>query len=751
MSEARRSREEKRQELKTIRKGPLRRIKPSTTGYDQAEREKRRATGSQTDQEKIQVQIQGAKVALKKAESYTEAYGGKVTWGGKTYDLGTTRGWKAYRKAVREYKSQIHKAETNVKLATGTTWRVGDKTFDTSYKAAQYAKKYPTYVIEGVDKVFKSKAEAQKYIRGLEAAATGPPAPGKLKIIKTSEVTPPGMVYHLGVMMTQKQFDRDFPKGTKPSGPRVTSTGTTAASLWDAWEDVFTPKSTRLDKMSDKLTNEAAEAMFTGKPWKGFRKYLQSVGVDASKTVYETTTGLVRPKSWVDLAQGVGLILTPTEKLSRKEYMARIDAQLESDIPDPAFRAEIKDALLAVAPYQTISQKSIDDGKKYRSQLGSAVAKDPFRVAVNIGATIVGGYALGKLVKGARSALERASIKRTRGGFSIEDYYIPDELMQMERIRYPAEVSGYETFYDQTLVKQNIRMISELDKSGAITWSPDLLSKRIPEGIIYKLGCESFGYEYGLLRTGGDLIPVAIPKGKGQIIPVYEPKMVTWVQNWVQHNPGVIMDLEAAALQGYRAPAWLGVLGPGSKVTSKEIVAELTKIGLSQRKITAILPTIRTIPEFSQRDINKLKDILKKKSINDIKLALFELADTRSKSIQEQRERQEAIQKQTPIQREEGDYEGVPGLPSPEGTPPEETPPPIIPLTAKEQKEMNRVRLQLFNGPISKYTAKFNYVRGKAQSVTVTARSFIEAMNKAQRKRRLTKRHPSSVELVRLR
>jgi len=727
----------------------------TSTSFQRAEQEKRRATGSQTDQEKVQIQIQEAKDSLKQAESYTEAYGGKVTFGDKTYDLGNTEGWKEYNQAVREYRSQIHRAETKVKLVVPTTWKVGDKTFDTSYKAAQYAKKHPVYVIAGVDKVFNSKAEAQKYVRGLEAAATGPPAPGKNKIIKSSTVTPPGMVYHLGVLMTQKQFERDFPKGTKPSGPIITSTGITAASLWNAWEDVFTPQSKRLDKMSDKLTNEAAEAMYDGKPWAGFLKYLQAKGVDASKTVYETTTGLVRPQSWVDFAQGVGLILTPTEQLSRKEYMARIDAQLESDIKDPALRAEAKKALLAVAPYQTVSDEAIKNGKEYRSQLGSIVAKDPFGVAVNIGAAIVGGYALGKLVNGARSALEREAIKRTRGGFSIEDYYIPDELMEMERIRYPVEVSGYETFYDQTLVKQNMRMISELDGSGAIAWSPELLSKRIPEGALYKLGTEAYGYEYGLLRTGGDLIPVAIPKGKGELIPVYKPEMVTWVQNWVRHNPGVILDLEAAALQGYRVPAWLGVLGPGAKTTSKEIVAELTKIGLTQRKINAILPTIKTIPEFSQRDIEKLKDILKKKSVNDIKLALFDLADTRVESIQGQRERQEAIQKQPTIQREEEDYEGVPDLPpTPEEPPPEEPPPeePEKPpkLSLADQQKRRELNLRLHNGPREKYKVRISFPRGPSQTLTVFARSFPEAVNKAQRSRRGNRYLPSEVDIERV-
>lgn len=59
-------------------------------------------------------QIARAEETLKQAESYKSG-GGTVTWGAETYDLGTTRGWKDYRQALRERRSEVQAAKRGLK------------------------------------------------------------------------------------------------------------------------------------------------------------------------------------------------------------------------------------------------------------------------------------------------------------------------------------------------------------------------------------------------------------------------------------------------------------------------------------------------------------------------------------------------------------------------------------------------------------------------------------------------------------
>ena len=86
-----------------------------------------------------------------------------------------------------------------------------------------------------------------------------------------------------------------------------------------------------------------------------------------------------------------------------------------------------------------------------------------------------------------------------------------------------------------------------------------------------------------------------------------------------------------------------------------------------------------------------------------------------------------------------------------EPLPPEEvTPTPIIPKTKREKEKLRRFKLQLFNGPKTTFKVRFDYPRGPSQTLMVEARSFVEALNKAQRKRRSNKYHPSLVDITKV-
>jgi len=633
--------------------------------------------------------------------------------------------------AIPEYEEYL------TELAKGpvTTWTVGDKTFDTEAEAKRWAAEHPTWMIPGIDKVFKSEQEAYNYLRGLEAAAAGPPPGVTPTVVEGAPVVPPGMVLHLGTLMTREQFERDFPPGTVPSGPIYTPTGITSRGLGEAWEGIFAPISTGLSEISGNLAAEAVQETFKGKPWRGFIKYLASLGVDVSRGLYEIATFPVRPKSWAELAQGVSLILTPSEPISWSEHIKRLNDAV-MDIEDPSLRKDALNTLTAMCPYQPISEEQIRRGKEYRAQLGAEVVRDPFRTAVNIATGIVGGWAYGKLLSRARSALEAAAIKRTRGTFKLEDYYCPDELMWMEKIRYPEAVSSYETFTDMYMVKVKAPIVSALDESKTVPWDPKrfLIHKKVPEGMLYKMGVGEYGYDYGFLQTGGDFIPVLVPKGVGEIKPMYKPVQVRMTIDWIKHHPGVITDLEGITMSGVRLPSWVTPLVGGlrSTLTTEQIVEEFVKRGIPERKVLKILPEIRMINDFTIKDVEKITEALKDKDVPDIKTVLFEMADARIEPIQAERVEEKMIQEELAVEEEEEELV-PPGLPpyEPSEVPEIEEPiPPIIPMPEKEPLEKKKKKE--LPAVLEPYLVVFDYYTS-SDRIRVKAKSFGDACRKAER------------------
>jgi len=616
-----------------------------------------------------------------------------------------------------------------------TTWTVGDKTFRTEAEARRWAAEHPTWMIPGIDKVFKSEQEAFNYLRGLEAAAAGPPRGVVPTVIEGAPAVPPGMVLHLGSLMTREQFERDFPVGTVPSGPIYTPTDITPRELGEAWEEVFAPISTGLSEISGDLAAEAVQETFEGKPWRGFVKYLASLGVDVSRGLYEIATFPVRPKSWAELAQGVSLILTPSEPVSWSEHIEQLNTIVTMDIEDPSLRKDVLNILTALCPYQTISDEQIKRGKEYRAQLGAEVARDPFRAAVGIATGIVGGWAYGKLLSKARSALEAAAIRRTRGTFKLEDYYCPDELMWMEKIRYPEAVSGYEMFTDMYMVKVKAPIVSALDESKTIPWDPKrfLIHKKVPEGMLYKMGVGEYGYDYGFLQTGGDFIPVLVPKGVGEIKPMYKPVQVRMTIDWIKHHPGVITDLEGITMSGVRLPSWVTPLVGGlrSTLTTEQIVEEFVMRGIPERKVLEILPEIRMINDFTIKDVEKIAEALKDKNVPDIKTVLFEMADARIEPIQAERVEEKMIQEELAVEEEKEEL--VPPV-LPPYEPPEvpEIKEPILPtIPEKELPEKEKKKKEL-PAVLEPYLVIFGYYTS-SDRIHVKAKSFGDACRKAER------------------
>jgi len=107
--------------------------------------------------------------------------------------------------------------------------------------------------------------------------------------------------------------------------------------------------------------------------------------------------------------------------------------------------------------------------------------------------------------------------------------------------------------------------------------------------------------------------------------------------------------------------------------------------------------------------------------------------------------------------REEEDHDiPTPTIPIPDviediddPTPDPEPPPPTEPiiLTPKDKDELKRNRVKLYNGPITEFRVTFHYKNGVKQSTKIKARSYPEALNKAQFNRSGNKRVLKIIDL----
>lgn len=190
----------------------------------------------------------------------------------------------------------------------------------------------------------------------------------------------------------------------------------------------------------------------------------------------------------------------------------------------------------------------------------------------------------------------------------------------------------------------------------------------------------------------------------------------------VQAVPLMSVVLNRIAQQGYITDADIKEIVEANKLNP----ADLEKLGITPWDVSDFkdlsIPDAVIVVGEKPIDIDEVKDI--------------------SKATADQIPSIEPIEEPKPAE----EPMPIPPIPTPKNI--EEPGPPKPTLSGKGQEEMKRIRLRLFNGPREKYEARFNYKRGQDQTLTVEARSFPEAMTKAQRGRRLTRQLPESVELV---
>ena len=169
-----------------------------------------------------------------------------------------------------------------------------------------------------------------------------------------------------------------------------------------------------------------------------------------------------------------------------------------------------------------------------------------------------------------------------------------------------------------------------------------------------------------------------------------------------------------------------------NKTTSGEIVASDVDEGLLRDAKEGYL-VLQDLTDIVDETIDEETGI-----IEDVDIVEDEEEEERVKPTPDQK------LEDTQIQEEEEEETTIP-IPEEILTEEEEPTPTFLPESKPEERR--DIRLRLWGGPREKYKVKFSFPQGQSQTVTVEARSFPEAVNRAQRRRRGNRYLPSMVDV----
>jgi len=238
-----------------------------------------------------------------------------------------------------------------------------------------------------------------------------------------------------------------------------------------------------------------------------------------------------------------------------------------------------------------------------REEFGRAYRERPGAFGIQALGGLAGGYTAGKLIGLGKTKLAQYRQKRF-----LRDYPIEEFLPFEERMAFPEEVSvsrpsdvlyqrKYVQVYDTTKGEPGFFRFFGKREPSAVPRTPSIpitegktpvlwkfekgrltipIDQKVPKtdvkgplisiikskkGLLYRLG-----EEYGLVKTGHDLIPEILPKGVGEIKPV----LIPWTETVKSHIPGLrIGDIGPTISKPFRGPSGiLGLLG-GARAATK--------------------------------------------------------------------------------------------------------------------------------------------------------------------------------------
>jgi len=637
--------------------------------------------------EQAEASITKAKETIKQAESLSTSYGSKIEWGNETYDLGSTEGWKEYKAAVRKTKSEINEAENELKKY---------KTQTTKYKTALKANEVIEAANDVIDKSNKIIEQSNKDRKALYES--------QVKLYET---------VNFKNNRTQKFLDA--------VGNELE---TTALQLFDQINDKV-KDSKQASKIVKALAPVYAETVTARESLERMFDEINNRKRDAEKRA-----------EWDKFTWGgSGKRSTVAQTVARLEHLA----------------ISTSEAFVKTLPFAAVAATGpLGAGLVIASSTAYFVSpKNRYYTAVFIGAhpqefyaSIAGSLAAGVSVSKVRATVNkyRAQIKSTalknKMDKLIDDYAY---LEQHKGAEYPSRAIEIPEPYGKQIIVSNpvdpeAQIIERFIHSVASGNEPEAIAKFFTSMKDAEL---AMYYDSG----SGSLETVTIPEllkkhpelNDPFIHPAFQDPNLFNKADLVARIPGSniqVTPLMAAALAQAAKKGYF---------TDADIKA-LIKSNMGTNEILEGIDLSKPWTEAQLKELN----------IPDAYLLVgaipTEIQDVGPVSATQQMQELAQLEELEPI--EEPPLPLIPVIvPEPTPPPPEE-PKPFLPKS--KPGERRDIRLRLWGGPKEKYRVKFSYPKGQSQTLTVEARSFPEAVNKAQRSRRGNRYLPSVVDITKV-
>ena len=489
-----------------------------------------------------------------------------------------------------------------------------------------------------------------------------------------------------------------------PSSLKVTGLGRVAQE----YEGVFKNVSDALTDAIKNAKTQAIKAKSEGKPIETILWYGLAETTTGGRGAFNGVTFVVRPKQWEESAKTINTLLTPSKNESVSSYQNRVRQIVEGDIVDPVLREKMVKQLLATMPKPTVSEENIEAGKKYRAILVDTILSDPISFVAEVAGGVAGGWLAGQIIGRLPATIQRITPKtlEQRAFDKIHPLNAGEPILGPDITAHPLD----------TLSDSAVAQI----ESG-MGQNP---SKFIGKG----------KYTTPFSKTYGVGLQLKPRKGMTAIIVLADPK--------THAIKGFLSLAEAMEITG-GMPELLTTMGGLQAIPMVYIDPNISDA--NYKSIQTMLMEQPTIPASSLKEIQEDDEIL----ATLLSLGVVVIPDLSQITIQnpdvveivEQESIQTSAQAQTQIQ----EITPIP-VPELEDTPP--TTPPLR-LSLEDKKKRAKINLKLFNGPRERYRVKFTYHRGGKEVITVEARSFPEAVNRAQMARKPNKYPPSITDVVR--
>ena len=489
-----------------------------------------------------------------------------------------------------------------------------------------------------------------------------------------------------------------------PSSLKVTGLGRVAQE----YEGVFTRVTDALTDAIKNAEKQAVKSKIEGKPLETIIWYGLAETTTGGRGAFNGVTFVVRPKQWEESAKTINALLTPSKNESVSSYQNRIRQIVEGDIDDPVLKEKMVKQLLATMPKPTVSEENIEAGKKYRAVLVDTILSDPISFVAEVAGGVAGGWLAGQIIGRLPATIQRITPKtlEQRAFDKIHPLNAGEPILGPDITAHPLD-----TLSDSAVAQ----IESGMGQNPA---------KFIGKG----------KYTTPFSKTYGVGLQLKPRKGMTAIIVLADPK--------THAIKGFLSLAEAMEITG-GMPELLTTMGGLQAIPMVYIDPNISDA--NYKSIQTMLMEQPTIPASSLKEIQEDDEIL----ATLLSLGIVVIPDLSQITIQnpevveivEQESNQTSAQAQTQIQE-------ITPIPTPEL---EETPPttPPLRLSLEEEKKRKEINLKLFNGPRERYRVKFTYPKGGKEAITVDARSFPEAIDKAQMARKPNKYPPSITDVVR--